>query len=110
MTSKVDGRHAGISRFQVSVSGIPRLRVGYEVDTRVEVCHSHVTITEVGRSTEHTVAEVRGLQSSIALHDRRRHVLMWSHVIPSISQHLSEEDIIIRPNRIEIRISFCIHV
>ena len=41
MTSKVDSRHIRVSRMQVYIVRRLRLRVGYEVHSRVEVSHIH---------------------------------------------------------------------
>ena len=113
MSLEVDGRHTGIGLLQTALSFQRRilwLRVGHEIDGGVEVGHTYRLITVIGRSTIDTVAHVRAIQSSAVLRNRRRNLLMRAQLIPIIGQHLSEEQIVVRPDRIELCLPIVLHV
>ena len=65
----------------------------------VEVSHLHLAVAIVGRCTVNAVAIGIGLETAIALVDVRREFLMLSAIDMTIGELLSEEDVIIRPDR-----------
>ena len=69
MTCKVDSRHLRICVLQVS-------RLSYQISIEVIVSHTLFTAPIVCRSTIDTVTEIGGQQTSTALHDVRRLILM----------------------------------
>ena len=65
----------------------------------VEVSHLHCTVAIVGRCAVDAVAISIGLEAAIALINARRELLMLRAFDMTIGQLLSEEDVIIRPDR-----------
>ena len=102
MSSKVNSRHARIGLFPVVARFRCWLRVGCKIDRRIEVGHTHLLTAIVGWCTIDAITLVCTRQTATALHDRRRHFLMRSQIIPTVCQRLSEEEIIVRPNRSEL--------
>ena len=93
---------------QVSIRRILWLGVSHQVHTRVEMCHAHRLAAIVGRSTIEAVAQVRIQQTVATLHDGRRHFLMGSCLVPAVCQHLSEVDIVIRPDGVIVGLIVCL--
>ena len=69
MARKVDSRHVRISRFQVGIVIILRLRVGHKVDTWVEVSHIHHLRLIISRCTIDAVTLISVWQTTVVLHD-----------------------------------------
>ena len=78
--------------------------VCHEVDTWVEVSHAHRARLVVSRCTIYTVALVISNQPTVFLVDARRCFLMRTLVVPAIGQHLSEVEVVVRPDRIVLRL------
>ena len=102
VSMEIYGRHTRISGMRISVSIVLLLGIGHQVKTRVKVSHTHILITIIGRCTIDAVAAISHCQAVIILIDVRRHFLMRALLVPAIGQHLSEVEVVIRPDRIEM--------
>ena len=67
---------------------------------RVKVCHLHLTAAEVRRCAIDTVAVLGCDQAIVALLDNRRQFLVRLSISIAIIQSLSEEQVVVWPDRI----------
>ena len=94
---EVDGRHALVGNLgSIVLLALCKDGIG------VEVGHVHLLAAEVGRSTIDAVAVLALIHPAVGAPDGRRHVLMREAVDVVVVQGLSEEQIVVGPDGIEV--------